>query len=235
MSDPVIQCQQLSKSYQEAGSQVSVLKGVNLSLEQGETLSIVGSSGSGKSTLLHILGTLDGATDGSLKIKGIEVDKLSRAKQADFRNRHMGFIYQFHHLLMDFSALENVAMPLLIAGKSKVEAKQIAAQMLEKVGLAHRVDHRPSELSGGERQRVAIARALVTKPSLVLADEPTGNLDKHNALKIYELLNELNQEFDTSFVVVTHDLELAEKLGRVVQLDDGVLVEYQGANGVKHA
>ncbi|KZN61612.1 lipoprotein-releasing ABC transporter ATP-binding protein LolD [Pseudoalteromonas luteoviolacea] len=234
MSDPVIQCQKLSKSYQEAGSQVSVLNGVDLSLKQGETLSIVGSSGSGKSTLLHILGTLDGATDGSLKIKGVEVDKLSRAKQAEFRNRHMGFIYQFHHLLMDFSALENVAMPLLIAGKSKAEANQTATEMLEKVGLAHRVDHRPSELSGGERQRVAIARALVTKPSLVLADEPTGNLDKHNALKIYELLNELNQEFETSFVVVTHDLELAEKLGRVVQLDDGVLVNYQGA-GVKHA
>jgi len=235
MNDPVIQCQQLSKSYQDAGAQVSVLKGVNLSLEQGETLSIVGSSGSGKSTLLHILGTLDGASDGSLKIKGIEVDKLSRAKQADFRNRHMGFIYQFHHLLMDFSALENVSMPLLIAGKTKVEAEKEATNMLEKVGLGHRASHRPSELSGGERQRVAIARALVTKPSLVLADEPTGNLDKHNALKIYELLNELNKEFDTSFVVVTHDLELAEKLGRVVQLDDGVLVEYQGVDGAKHA
>ncbi|MDK1286147.1 lipoprotein-releasing ABC transporter ATP-binding protein LolD [Pseudoalteromonas umbrosa] len=227
MNDPVIQCQALNKSYQEAGNQVSVLKGVNLSLAQGETLSIVGSSGSGKSTLLHILGTLDSATDGTLKIKGIEVQSLSRAKQADFRNQHMGFIYQFHHLLMDFSALENVAMPLLISGKSKQDAKSEAAKMLEKVGLGHRVDHRPSELSGGERQRVAIARALVTKPSLVLADEPTGNLDKHNALKIYELLNELNKEFETSFVIVTHDLELAEKLGRVVQLDDGVLVDYQ--------
>ncbi|MCF6439399.1 lipoprotein-releasing ABC transporter ATP-binding protein LolD [Pseudoalteromonas luteoviolacea] len=231
MNDPVIQCQALNKSYQEAGNQVSVLKGVNLSLAQGETLSIVGSSGSGKSTLLHILGTLDSATDGTLKIKGVEVQSLSRAKQADFRNQHMGFIYQFHHLLMDFSALENVAMPLLIAGKSKQEAKSEAAKMLEKVGLGHRIDHRPSELSGGERQRVAIARALVTKPSLVLADEPTGNLDKHNALKIYELLNELNKEFETSFVIVTHDLELAEKLGRVVQLDDGVLVDYQKEGG----
>ncbi|ESP91012.1 MULTISPECIES: lipoprotein-releasing ABC transporter ATP-binding protein LolD [Pseudoalteromonas] len=235
MNDPVIQCQALNKSYQEAGNQVSVLKGVNLSLQQGETLSIVGSSGSGKSTLLHILGTLDAATDGTLKIKGVDVQSLSRAKQADFRNRHMGFIYQFHHLLMDFSALENVAMPLLIAGKSKQEAKNEAVKMLEKVGLGHRAEHRPSELSGGERQRVAIARALVTKPSLVLADEPTGNLDKHNALKIYELLNELNKEFDTSFVIVTHDLELAEKLGRVVQLDDGVLVDYQKADRSVHA
>ncbi|KZN64690.1 ABC transporter [Pseudoalteromonas luteoviolacea CPMOR-1] len=235
MNDPVIQCQALNKSYHEAGNQVSVLKGVDLSLEQGETLSIVGSSGSGKSTLLHILGTLDSATEGTLKIKGTDVQTLSRAKQADFRNQHMGFIYQFHHLLMDFSALENVAMPLLIGGKSKQDAKTEAAQMLDKVGLGHRVDHRPSELSGGERQRVAIARALVTKPSLVLADEPTGNLDKHNALKIYELLNELNKEFDTSFVIVTHDLELAEKLGRVVQLDDGVLVEYQKDGGRTHA
>ncbi|MBQ4836719.1 MULTISPECIES: lipoprotein-releasing ABC transporter ATP-binding protein LolD [Pseudoalteromonas] len=235
MNDPVIQCQALNKSYQEAGNQVSVLKGVNLSLQQGDTLSIVGSSGSGKSTLLHILGTLDAATDGTLKIKGVDVQSLSRAKQADFRNRHMGFIYQFHHLLMDFSALENVAMPLLIAGKPKQEAKNEATKMLEKVGLGHRAEHRPSELSGGERQRVAIARALVTKPSLVLADEPTGNLDKHNALKIYELLNELNKEFDTSFVIVTHDLELAEKLGRVVQLDDGVLVDYQKTDRSVHA
>ena len=235
MSTLVIECKQLGKSYQDGKNQVEVLKGVNLSVTQGEMLAIVGSSGSGKSTLLHILGTLDKASSGSVKIKGEEVAALSRNNQAEFRNQYLGFIYQFHHLLMEFTALENVAMPLLIKGVNKHKAKVTATDMLDKVGLAHRADHKPSELSGGERQRVAIARALVTKPALVLADEPTGNLDKHNAMKIYELLSQLNKELQTSFVVVTHDLDLAAKLGRSVQLDDGVLSEATVKPGAEHA
>lgn len=223
MNDLVISCKKLSKVYQDGTNQVEVLKGVDLALTQGEMLAIVGSSGSGKSTLLHILGTLDTATSGVTQIKGQEVAKLSRAQQASFRNKNLGFIYQFHHLLMEFNAVENVAMPLLIKGLNATEAKTQALQMLEKVGLAHRSMHKPSALSGGERQRVAIARALVTKPALVLADEPTGNLDKHNAIKIYDLINELNQSLNTSFVVVTHDLELADKLGKIAYLDDGKL------------
>ncbi|WP_024607500.1 lipoprotein-releasing ABC transporter ATP-binding protein LolD [Pseudoalteromonas sp. TAB23] len=223
MNDLVISCENLSKVYQDGSNQVEVLKGVDLALQQGEMLAIVGSSGSGKSTLLHILGTLDTASSGSAKIKNQEVAKLSRTEQAAFRNQNLGFIYQFHHLLMEFSAVENVAMPLLIKGLSAKEAKAKALDMLEKVGLAHRSSHKPSALSGGERQRVAIARALVTKPALVLADEPTGNLDKQNAIKIYDLINELNQSLNTSFVVVTHDLELADKLGKIAYLDDGKL------------
>lgn len=223
MNDLVISCENLSKVYQDGSNQVEVLKGVDLALQQGEMLAIVGSSGSGKSTLLHILGTLDTASSGSAKIKNQEVAKLSRTEQAAFRNQNLGFIYQFHHLLMEFSAVENVAMPLLIKGLNAKEAKAQALDMLEKVGLAHRSSHKPSALSGGERQRVAIARALVTKPALVLADEPTGNLDKQNAIKIYDLINELNQSLNTSFVVVTHDLELADKLGKIAYLDDGKL------------
>lgn len=229
MSNLVIDCQNLGKTYQDGKNQVEVLKGVNLQLKQGDMLAIVGSSGSGKSTLLHILGTLDHASTGHAKIKNVNVAELSRNQQAEFRNQHMGFIYQFHHLLMEFTALENVAMPLLIKGVNTKQAHNDALEMLEKVGLGHRAKHKPSELSGGERQRVAIARALVTKPALVLADEPTGNLDKQNAIKIYDLLNELNQQLQTSFVIVTHDLELAEKLGRTVQLDDGVLTEVSHA------
>ncbi|BBN81416.1 lipoprotein-releasing system ATP-binding protein LolD [Pseudoalteromonas sp. A25] len=229
MNNLVIDCQDLGKSYQDGKAQVEVLKGVDLQVRQGEMLAIVGSSGSGKSTLLHILGTLDKASSGRVTIKGVQVGNLSRAKQAEFRNQHMGFIYQFHHLLMEFTALENVAMPLLIRGMSVKQAQPEALEMLKKVGLENRATHKPSELSGGERQRVAIARALVTKPSLVLADEPTGNLDKHNAIRIYELLTQLNKQLNTSFVVVTHDLELAAKLGRSVQLDDGVLAEVDHA------
>ena len=223
MNDLVISCEKISKVYQDGQNQVEVLKGVDLALTQGEMLAIVGSSGSGKSTLLHILGTLDTASAGSAKIKNQDVAKLSRSQQAAFRNKNLGFIYQFHHLLMEFSAVENVAMPLLIKGLSAKEANKKALNMLDKVGLAHRSSHKPSALSGGERQRVAIARALVTEPVLVLADEPTGNLDKQNAIKIYDLINELNKSLNTSFVVVTHDLELADKLGKIAYLDDGKL------------
>jgi len=223
MNDLVISCEQISKMYQDGQNQVEVLKGVDLALTQGEMLAIVGSSGSGKSTLLHILGTLDTASSGSAKIKNQDVAKLSRSQQAAFRNQNLGFIYQFHHLLMEFSAVENVAMPLLIKGLSAKEANVKALDMLDKVGLAHRSSHKPSALSGGERQRVAIARALVTEPALVLADEPTGNLDKQNAIKIYDLINQLNKSLNTSFVVVTHDLELADKLGKIAYLDDGKL------------
>ena len=223
MNDLVISCEQISKVYQDGQNQVEVLKGVDLALTQGEMLAIVGSSGSGKSTLLHILGTLDTASSGNAKIKNQDVTKLSRSQQAAFRNQNLGFIYQFHHLLMEFSAVENVAMPLLIKGLSAKEANIKALDMLDKVGLAHRSSHKPSALSGGERQRVAIARALVTEPALVLADEPTGNLDKQNAIKIYDLINQLNKSLNTSFVVVTHDLELADKLGKIAYLVDGKL------------
>jgi len=221
MNDFVIECENLSKSYQDGENQVEVLKGVNLKLTQGEMLAIVGSSGSGKSTLLHILGTLDSQTDGIAKIKGQRIAELSRKEQAKFRNENLGFIYQFHHLLMEFNAVENVAMPLLIKGHSAKNANTQALAMLDKVGLSHRSLHKPSALSGGERQRVAIARALVTNPALVLADEPTGNLDKQNAIKIYDLIKELNSTLNTSFVVVTHDLELADKLGKIAYLDEG--------------
>ena len=223
MSDVILHCRDLVKVYEDAAEQVSVLKGINLSVSKGESIAVVGSSGSGKSTLLHILGTLDKPTGGEVHICGHDVATLDRKSQAAFRNKHLGFIYQFHHLLMEFTALENVAMPLLIAGCDTHTAEQKAKLMLEKVGLAHRISHKPATLSGGERQRVAIARAVVTQPSLVLADEPTGNLDKTNAQRIYELLMELQTDLGTSFIVVTHDLELASRLTRIVELDEGVL------------
>ncbi|EQL98407.1 liporeleasing system, ATP-binding protein [Vibrio parahaemolyticus 3259] len=202
-----------------------VLKGVSFDIDKGELVSIVGSSGSGKSTLLHILGALDDATQGEVDFLGQNLSALSSNKQAALRNKHLGFVYQFHHLLADFTALENVAMPLLIGGIKVTEAKQAAKALLEKVGLSHRMDHRPSELSGGERQRVAIARALVNKPDLVLADEPTGNLDHNTALAIYDLMRELNKESNIAFLVVTHDNELAAKMDRQMHMQDGLLVD----------
>lgn len=219
----VVKCEHLTKSYQDGDVQLDILNDLNLELEAGTTLAIVGSSGSGKSTLLHLLGTLDKPNHGSIKIKDTDTTQLNRKQQADFRNKHIGFIYQFHHLLMEFNALENVMLPLLIAGVSKSDAKKQAIAMLENVGLNHRVSHKPDQLSGGERQRVAIARALITKPALVLADEPTGNLDKDNGEKIYELINQLKVSHNTAFVVVTHDLALAAKLDKTMFIKDGKL------------
>ncbi|EJG0783270.1 lipoprotein-releasing ABC transporter ATP-binding protein LolD [Vibrio parahaemolyticus] len=221
----LLECRDIRKVYLEGSLDTEVLKGVSFDIDKGELVSIVGSSGSGKSTLLHILGALDDATQGEVDFLGQNLSALSSNKQAALRNKHLGFVYQFHHLLADFTALENVAMPLLIGGTKVTEAKQAAKALLEKVGLSHRMDHRPSELSGGERQRVAIARALVNKPDLVLADEPTGNLDHNTALAIYDLMRELNKESNIAFLVVTHDNELAAKMDRQMHMQDGLLVD----------
>ncbi len=225
----LLRCHQVCKTYQEGELQTQVLKGVSFDIQQGELVSIIGSSGSGKSTLLHILGALDEASEGHVEFLGQDLASLHSNKQAKIRNQHIGFVYQFHHLLADFSALENVAMPLLIGGKKVAEAKVAAKNLLERVGLSHRLDHRPSELSGGERQRVAIARALVNKPDLVLADEPTGNLDHKTALSIYDLMRELNRESGTAFLVVTHDGELAAKMDRQMHMQDGLLLDVEEA------
>ena len=225
----LLQCHNICKTYREGSHDTQVLKGVSFELQRGELVSIMGSSGSGKSTLLHILGALDDATQGEVNILGQEIAKLSSNKQAKLRNQHLGFVYQFHHLLADFSALENVAMPLLIGGEKPAQAKQSARALLDKVGLTHRIEHRPSELSGGERQRVAIARALVNNPSLVLADEPTGNLDYKTALSIYDLMRELNQQSGTAFLVVTHDGELATKMDKKLHMQDGLLLGIEEA------
>ncbi|SLM63663.1 Lipoprotein releasing system ATP-binding protein LolD [Dickeya aquatica] len=216
-------CRQLSKRYQEGNLSTDVLREVSFDVQHGEMMAIVGSSGSGKSTLLHLLGGLDSPTSGEVIFKEQALGSLSAAAKAALRNRELGFIYQFHHLLPDFSALENVAMPLLIGGTAPAVAKEQAQAMLAAVGLAQRSQHRSSELSGGERQRVAIARALVNKPSLVLADEPTGNLDQRTADAIFELLGELNARQGTAFLVVTHDLHLARRLGRQLEMRDGQL------------
>lgn len=220
----LLKCCSVRKTYREGSMETEVLKGVSFDLKKGELVSIIGSSGSGKSTLLHILGALDDASEGDVEFLEQNLTNLSSNKQAKIRNRHIGFVYQFHHLLADFSAVENVAMPLLIGGESISSAKQKASDLLAKVGLSHRMEHRPSELSGGERQRVAIARALVNKPALVLADEPTGNLDHNTALAIYDLMRELNQQYGTAFLVVTHDGELAGKMDRQLHMKDGLLV-----------
>ncbi|GHG03108.1 lipoprotein-releasing ABC transporter ATP-binding protein LolD [Thalassotalea marina] len=218
-----IECNNISKAYRQGAIETPVLNGLNLMVPAGELLAVVGSSGSGKSTFLHIAGGLDSPSTGEVIINGTNIHQLSAKEKAKFRNQHIGFIYQFHHLMMEFTALENVAMPLLIRGDSPKKATQAATELLEKVGLSHRKEHRPAELSGGERQRVAIARALVTEPSLVLADEPTGNLDFDTGEQIYQLIQSLNQSLKTSFIIVTHDLALANKMHRQVKLDHGVL------------
>jgi len=225
MSEMVISCRNLCKTFAQGKLNVPVLNGVNIDVMRGERIAIVGSSGSGKSTLLHLLGGLDKASDGSVAILGQDVQTMNEAERGTLRNRALGFVYQFHHLLAEFTALENVAMPLLIRGMKRNETDPIAAHMLVLVGLAHRTEHLPAELSGGERQRVAVARALVTEPACVLADEPTGNLDRASAQALFELMQDLNSKLSTSFIVVTHDLELAGKMQRQLRLEDGVLHE----------
>ncbi|MFT4835958.1 MAG: lipoprotein-releasing system ATP-binding protein [Psychromonas sp.] len=223
MNKELLVCRNLSKVYVDGKLSTAVLHNVDLSVNAGELLAIVGSSGSGKSTLLHLLGALDIPTQGEVFYQGKNIHQLSANEQSQWRNQCLGFVYQFHHLLSEFNALENVAMPLLIAGKSIKVATQKSHAILKRVGLEHRVLHRPSELSGGERQRVAIARALINEPKLVLADEPTGNLDAKSAESIYQLIVSLNAESGTAFVVVTHDQQLANKLTRQEHMNSGVL------------
>ncbi|WP_299976157.1 lipoprotein-releasing ABC transporter ATP-binding protein LolD [uncultured Pseudoteredinibacter sp.] len=218
MMSAVLECVNLSKSYDEGPEPVHVLEEVNFSLQSAERVAIVGASGSGKSTLLNLLGGLDQPSSGSVTLSAQAFSSLSPNERGKMRNRHMGFVYQFHHLLPEFSALENVAMPLMIGGQSFSEAKDSASQMLAKVGLAERLSHRPSALSGGERQRVAIARALVNKPDCVLMDEPTGNLDADTAAEIELLIGDLNQQLGISFILVTHDQALALRMDRVLML-----------------
>ncbi|WP_223670731.1 lipoprotein-releasing ABC transporter ATP-binding protein LolD [Kangiella shandongensis] len=222
-SQYLIDIDSLSREYADGANKVQVLTNLTLKVEKGEQLAIVGSSGSGKSTLLHLIGGLDKPTAGKVLVHNTDIHRLSAKAQGNFRNQHIGFVYQFHHLLPEFEAQDNVAMPLIIRGMKRSEAQKKANELIEKVGLSHRKTHKPSELSGGERQRIAFARALVTEPDCVLADEPTGNLDHATATHVYELMCELNREMGTTFITVTHDLELAGKMQRQLHLEDGKL------------
>jgi lipoprotein-releasing system ATP-binding protein len=221
--DAVIRCTDLGKTYREGNLVTPVFDGLQLAVQKGETVAIVGASGAGKSTLLHLLGGLDSATSGEVIVDGQIISGLSEKARGVLRNRALGFIYQFHHLLPEFSALENVMMPLMIRGDSVASSKPAAKALLERVGLGHRLGHKPGELSGGERQRAAVARALVTKPACVLGDEPTGNLDEKTAASVFDLLIELNREIGTALILVTHDRRLARKLDRTLELTQGRL------------
>ena len=219
----VIECRNVSKQFADGELKTNVLSDVNLSVQKGDRIAIIGSSGSGKSTLLHLLGGLDKPTSGSIKVHGQDINKLSVKTLSQLRNQSLGFVYQFHHLLPEFSAVENVAIPLIIGGEKPKQAEQQAEDLLIKVGLSHRLAHKPSELSGGERQRAALARALITQPDCLLADEPTGNLDHRTAQGIFDLILELNESLGTALVIVTHDVDLASQMGAMLTLKDGYL------------
>ena len=224
MSNRLLSVENLARTYHDGSLKVTVLEGLNLEVSKGEQLAIVGASGSGKSTLLHLLGALDKPSQGTILINDQNIHQLSAKAQGEFRNQNIGFVYQFHHLLPEFTALENVAMPLIIRGNKRHQAYQQAEKLIDRVGLINRKEHKPSELSGGERQRIAFARALVNEPKCVLADEPTGNLDHSTALKVYDLMCDINKEMGTTFITVTHDLELAGKMQRQLKLEDGKLM-----------
>lgn len=225
MNKTVLEAKQVTKHFTDGKTTVDVLRGLDLKIEQGQFVSIVGASGSGKSTLLHVLGGLDRPSQGEVYLNGQRFDNLGEAERGYLRNQYLGFVYQFHHLLPEFSALENVAMPLMLRKESNFkEVKQQAEYLLDRVGLSHRLTHKPGELSGGERQRVALARAIVTNPAVMLADEPTGNLDRKTAIKIFELLRELRREFNMAMLIVTHDEELAKSADTILHMQDGIWV-----------